>query len=172
MGQSTDAILVFGHEYGEDPEVFPWYDEEEGDHDEEKWWYDQHGLAKRLTEIYEIWGEWEKDMPYAQHNERSAQFAAAFPELAAEKEALHEARRALGDMPVEVVRHCSGDYPMYILAVPGTKVRASRGHPEVIDPKSFITTISVDAWQGAAEFCKKWDIEFKPQWFLVSYWSY
>ncbi len=45
----------------------------------------------------------------------------------AEKEWLEE-----NPMPFEMFNTCSGDYPMWIIAVPGTGITARRGYPEKI----------------------------------------
>lgn len=74
------------------------------------------------------------------------------------------------DAPVEVVRHCSYDYPMYILAVRGTKKRASRGYLQEIDPASFV--IDGEKIAAAKAFAEARGIEWKdPKWFLCSLWG-
>jgi len=74
-----------------------------------------------------------------------------------------EARKAY---PVDLVWHCSYDYPMYILAVPGTEVSASRGYPhEFTDGLPTVTQEQIDALKAwAAER----DIEGEPCWILTS----
>ena len=37
----------------------------------------------------------------------------------------------------EVIYHCSGEYPMYFLAVPGTQLTAWRGSPKTVDSLSI-----------------------------------
>ena len=72
------------------------------------------------------------------------------------------------DFPVDVVRHCSGDYPMYILAVNGTEHKASRGDPVIIDPVNLsFNTIEVEKF---IDFCDEHGIDGTPQWLLCSMW--
>ena len=67
-------------------------------------------------------------------------------------------------MPFEWVTHCSYDYPMYILAVPGTHKHNSRGYPEKI------TSLGVepDILEAYLEFLKKLGITEQPEWWLAS----
>lgn len=45
--------------------------------------------------------------------------------------------RARDNFPVELIGHCSYDYPMYFLAIRGTQKRASRGCPEPVSIDHF-----------------------------------
>jgi hypothetical protein len=71
--------------------------------------------------------------------------------------------------PVELVYHCSDDYPMYIIAVRGSEITASRGYPKVIG--------SLDVDEVKLEEATEWmaqhlpDIEWKPEWLLYSMWG-
>lgn len=75
------------------------------------------------------------------------------------------------ECPVEVVRHCSGDYPMHIVAVSGKVFEARRGYPEDIDPKELeITDLQVAAFK---EWLTEQGIDIKdeePKWLLCSMW--
>ena len=65
---------------------------------------------------------------------------------------------------LELVQHCHCDYPMFAIA---TEVFiAYRGD------YTEITSIEINQdWNKELEkFCKDFDIEFKPGWFLVSNW--
>lgn len=83
----------------------------------------------------------------------------------------HEKKAILKDnpLPFELVNYCSGEYPMYILAVPGTVKRASRGNPT-----SFtLDELKVDeaASNKLVEFCKEHDLTGDSEigWILSSY---
>lgn len=71
--------------------------------------------------------------------------------------------------PVETVNYCSGDYPMYGLAVKGTVTTAYRGTPKRIEGLG----ISEAETQPFKDFLAKY--ELKPEgeagWWLSSYWG-
>lgn len=74
----------------------------------------------------------------------------------------------------DIVYHCSGDYPMHFLAVPGTKVIASRGYPEKIkaqdvSPLPSVTTDIYVRWQRAM-----YDLKIdrsEAGWYIFSMWT-
>ena len=70
-------------------------------------------------------------------------------------------------IPVQEVWHCSLDYPMFILAVPGKVFSASRGYPERIDLSKL--TVSPEEIQALEKLCEEYDIEGKMGWWLTSY---
>jgi hypothetical protein len=69
------------------------------------------------------------------------------------------------------VNVCSGDNPIYILALKGMGFIAKRGRPQAFDPSLLIVTD--DQQQSLIDFCKTYniDVEGKPQWYLSSYWG-
>ncbi len=76
--------------------------------------------------------------------------------------------------PVDLIQHCSGDYPMWILAVRGTNLLARRGYPEDFDPAKL--TVTQDQIEALKAFVEKHAIEladgeFKPSWLLFSNWN-
>lgn len=82
-------------------------------------------------------------------------------------EVSYEDRKAiLNSCPIDLVRHCHYDYPMYILAVPGTKKTSARGYP------SKITSLEVDATKIEAfmEYCTKHNIPIENElgWLLCT----
>lgn len=129
MGQSTDGILVFGIECGEDeyPEFMEGFD-------------DFDGYLDSLSGMPQ-WGEPGHD------------FSAS--------RAFREA------VPADMVTHCSLDYPMYILAVRGTEISASRGYVKEIE------TLDVDQARLAAfkTWCAERGITDEPKWLLCSLWA-
>lgn len=72
-------------------------------------------------------------------------------------------------LPFQLVNYCSGEYPMYILAVPGTLKSAYRG-----SPKSFtLDELQVDeeASKKLIAFCEEYGLEGESAigWKLTSY---
>ena len=141
MGQSTDAILVFGIDFGEEPEheFFAMLRDEDEDGD--------------IIEAFDTFVNRELGIP-GQGDDDYPGYKAA-----------EEMR---GKYPVTLVRHCSCDYPMYILAIPGTHVSASRGYPQTIDPDDMdIPRKKMDAFLN---WCEKHGIDDDGAWLLCSDW--
>ena len=157
MGQSTDGQICYGIAFGEDME-FPW-DADGYDSDPEDWWLFAILGFRQSFELYTPEGRYiggvrpprEKVTEY--YNERRGFMDANLP------------------LPVILVNHCSGDYPMYILAVPGTFRSAARGSPGAFVPSELEVTEQQKA--ALIKFCKDYGIEFdgEPAWYLSSYWG-
>lgn len=142
MGVSTNGIIAFGIDLGADEETeFPWAEQE----DFEDWWTAASGFSHPEP-------KWGGDGP---------DIAEYF---AAKKLWLKE-----HPCPVEHVIHCSYDYPMSILAVPGTVTENTRGNPEKIE----LATVSADAIAALKRFCADHKIETdsEPCWLLASLWG-
>lgn len=73
--------------------------------------------------------------------------------------------------PVELIIHCSGEYPMWILGMRGY-LRAWRGTPVQVDPSKLQVE---DGWIGRIRaVAQEFDLEIEPEkiaWYLVSYWG-
>ncbi len=78
---------------------------------------------------------------------------------------LDDKRKAAEACGLELVFHCSYDYPMYILAVRGTEHTASRGYPTEIKELPTPDATKLREW------CKKYEIECDPKWLLCSLWG-
>lgn len=82
-----------------------------------------------------------------------------------------ECEAARKAFPVTLVRHCSCDYPMYILALPGTETTASRGYPQKIEALPEISQALIDK---LIAFADNYDLvdsfEGEPGWYLCSDW--
>lgn len=72
--------------------------------------------------------------------------------------------------PAEEINYCSGDYPMYMLAVPSSVRTAYRGSPERIEALPEVSAAGVSALLA---FCEQYKL--KPEgeigWYLSSYWG-
>lgn len=73
--------------------------------------------------------------------------------------------------PFNIENYCSGDYPMYVLVIKESVIRASRGYPSLITKKEFRERKDWD--EALIKFCKENELEYqqKPNWYLGSYWG-
>jgi hypothetical protein len=142
MGVSTDALMAFGFDLGEElPESFTAYlgDDENGEGFEA----DEFLLRDYDAGI----PEWTPDGPPDYWHKRS---------------------EALGKLPVEIIAHCSGEYPMYFLAVRGTECQARRGYPS----EAVQRDIALREIGAMRAFCEKHGIEWQePRWHIFSMWN-
>lgn len=152
MGVSTDALLVYGIDLTRagycDEEEYPAFftDDDEEDFDFDKVLMRDAGLA-----------------PWAYHEDDDK----------CEDIKVFSARRKLAQEQagVELITHCSGDYPMYILAVAGVGWSASRGSTIEISMADMLVNQLVGT-DKLREFCKRHDIPWlNPKWLLCSYWG-
>jgi hypothetical protein len=155
MGVSTNGEIFYGVVFEEDYE-FPWDKEHDGDID--AWWlYGVHGF-KHSFELYDAMGNCLNGRePSSEESGRYFDESRAFVEA--------------HPLPVELVNYCSGDYPMYALAVPGTVITARRGYPAEFDPATL--TVKMEQVDALREFCADHEIEFpkEPAWLLTSCWD-
>lgn len=153
MGQSTDGQIFFGIVL-EDGYEFPWT--EKGD-DHEEWWYTVVNGFKSSFEIYNEKGE------YLNGVRPSEELKTKYYDEKREFKKNHP-------LPFELVNYCSGEYPMYILAIPSTFIRCSRGYPKEITPSIF--NIEEEALQKFKNFCQEFDFKIEDaKWCLTSYWG-
>lgn len=148
MGVSTDGIVCFGILLDEDVEL-PWESGEwEEDSDIEGWWRATRGYQEPF--VIADWDAVSDDQMRAYYEHRR------------EWEEEHPC-------PVEPVNCCSGEYPMWILAVPGSVQTAHRGLPQTLE----VPTVHEAAGEQLLKFCVTYGIEIeegnKPQWWLCSY---
>lgn len=154
MSVSTDAILCYGFEVGDEDEKPAWMQPEEGDED-----FDfETFLVARLSDSIKEPGEFNK-ISYDHDPEIRKQWSDYW---AAKREFV----KSVG---VDLVSHCSGDYPMYILAAKASITRAHRGYPEKL-PDGMTAD---PGWPQILEvFCEKTGIQIQePSWILCSNWS-
>lgn len=160
MGVSTDAILCYGIQV-EDEIPLPWDDFD----DFEDWWLDVTGFEPSddyLAIDWDTYSSWHRDETH--------------PYRIATNENFESKNAWLKEhpCPIELVRHCSDRYPMYILAIPGTVRQAVRGFP------NKASTRFADLRWGRENpnnvllaFAEKHDIETvgEPAWWLCSFWG-
>lgn len=156
MGVSTNGQLCYGIKFEEDFE-FPW-GAEEFDGDITEWWRSVNGYVNPNFNPYTEAGEYKpgvtrEDPRVDEYFKHSRDWDAAHP------------------VPVGLVNYCSGDYAMYILAVPGVGLSNRRGYPEEFDPSAL--KVSDEQRAALLEFCKTHKIEHdeEPKWWLSSYWG-
>lgn len=155
MGQSTDGQICYGIIFEEGYE-FPWIKEDEEFGSIEDWWLEQQSFKPKHP-IYNESGEW-----IHIRKPTEEEYDVYFTEV--------RAFQAEHPLPIAEVNYCSGDYPMYILAVPSTLKEASRGNPKEFDPKDL--TVTDCEKQALIDFCTKYNLEgSEPKWWLSSYWG-
>jgi hypothetical protein len=116
------------------------WDAEPFNGDLEEWWRVEQGFDASKGYPAEGWLDYQK------------QFDAAHP------------------LPAQVENYCSGNYPMWLLAVPSSRRSASRGEPEKLDALPDVTEAEKTALR---EFCAKYQLtpEKAEGWYLYSYWG-
>lgn len=152
MGQSTNGQICYGVKFEEDTEL-PW-----GELDWEEWWRSVRGY-KRPFQLYDDNGEY-IDGKRPPENKISEYF--------------HHQRDwdAANPMPVTMVNYCSGECPMYILAVPSSVKVARRGYPEEIDPLDL--AVAHEEVEPLLAFIREYMPAAEnpePKWYLSSYWG-
>lgn len=71
------------------------------------------------------------------------------------------------DSAIEIVLHCSGDAPMYLIAAKESVTTARRGSPRIISDLEVQST-----WRSALrKVSRELKIPDEPKWFLASYWG-
>jgi len=148
MGMSSDAIICFGIALEEEQE-YPWDEYEEI----EEWWLHEVLGYKHPFEIYDSEGNYIDGIR---------------PDEATMKK-YYNAESAVynkSPLPIELVTHCSYEYPMYIVALPGTKLRAYRGDPKRVEMRR----VPEEEKRILTDFCDRHEIEYsgKPCWWLAS----
>jgi hypothetical protein len=157
MGNSSYGQIHFGIRFDEGFE-FPWntiFDETDESSQLEYWWFDViHGYQEPF-EIYDERGEYLPGITEAKRKEHSDH-----------RDAFQEAH----PLPVELINYCRDECPMYILALPGTGLQASRGNPVAICRSDFL--VNVDQEKILTDFCKNHGIDCgheTPKWWLSAY---
>lgn len=161
MGQSTNAMLVYGYhlgsgdggwlvegvgEYGELPDL-PWLDEDNEDGGD----FQESAERRLLAEIAGFTETWSSGGEGYHQREREAK----------------------GRLGVEFDTHCSGDYPMYLLIAKGITVY--RGSAEALDLAALATEPEMSGWdeklRAALTALGITPTQERAQWLLCSYWG-
>lgn len=162
MGTSTDGIICYGWNVGEDP--LPWDGDFNGD--EDKWWKDVNGYQNPLWSPYTPDGELVPELAAQQVNPWDQ---VSDPRID-EYHAFSRQWAKENPFPVELVNTCSGDCPMYIMAVAGSVTRCLRGYPESFDPSKLV--FDEKEFEIAQNFLWEHKIETgEPRWWLASFWG-
>ena len=154
MSVSTDSILCYGFEVGDEDEKPDWM-EPQGDDEEFDF---ETFLVSKFSDSIKDPAEFDK-ADYDSNPETRKQWSDYW---AAKRELVKSVN-------VDLVSHCSGDYPMYVIAVKASITMARRGYP-----KKLAGDIVVDpGWHKILEdFCEKTGIPMsEPCWVLCSYWT-
>ena len=149
MGQSTDGILFFGWILEEGAEL-PWEE-----YCEEEWWQKTKGYKP----------------PYELYNADGSDYLPGVTQDMVPK--YYEDQRNWmkeNPMPFETVNYCSGEYPMWGIAIVESVNTAHRGYPVGINLNEL-----KDLEETFADKVKKiqdlLDLDTMPKWHLVSYWG-
>jgi hypothetical protein len=156
MGVSTNGQICYGILFDEGFE-FPWDDDKyEGDFSD--WWVHEACGYKNPFEIYDENGNFLGGEEPAR--ERIVEYYKAKREF-----------QEKHSCPIEIVNYCSGEYPMYILALRKSCLSCSRGYPDGFEPTSLVA--SDEDKERLLEFCREHGIEHddEPGWWLSSYWG-
>lgn len=150
MGTLTDVQLCYGIALEEETEQ-PW-----GEQDIDDWWLKDVCkyvppfvcLMKRVMAQWPTSPEEEEINKYYKHKRA---FSDAHP------------------CPVNLIYHCSGEYPMFILSV-GQHYRACRGDLQSIDPEAL--KVSAEDAKALSDFVKEHKVATTggAGWLLTSYW--
>jgi len=160
MSVSTDGIIAYGVLCGEqgDDNLFPW-EEDEFEGDIEAWWRavnDYKPIYKPYNDCggyAEGWGE--DDPRFGEYFKHQREWVEKNP------------------LPVKLVNYCSGDYPMYCLAIPGTILTCNRGYPLRLEFSDLMKKPSMKEINTLLEFCGAYNIKICEQadWYLMSYYG-
>lgn len=154
MGTSTNAYLLYGYDLGGADGGWKFQGLAEDDYEWEPDWLDDgYGIEESAL--------------------RKLRLAAGFTEDDYRAEGYFKRRDAVDEqIGVEIESHCSGDYPMYVLAA--KKFTAYRGDVETI-PADLPALVSAEDLDGklarALEVLDFRPVQERPQWLLVSYWG-
>lgn len=142
MGVSTDAIIAFGFDLGDElPDALSDFMSEH-EHDSELVLAADHGIT-----LPEYMGR-------------------DYKEYAAARE------EALAPLKIDLIPHCSGDYSMWFLAARGSNKTASRGHPQALEVADLAASFGAEVIEAMRAFCERHGIEWQePKWHIFSMWS-
>jgi hypothetical protein len=146
MSVSTNAIIAFGFDLGEEED-----------------------LPEQLSELLKEHEHETDECLAADHGIELPQYAIGcdYKEYSAGRES------ALVQLKINLIPHCSGDYTMYFLAARGPDKKANRGHPTALEPYDLNSEkFGQEAIDAMRSFCERHSIEWQePKWHIFSMWS-
>lgn len=159
MGVSTNGQICYGVCF-EEGYKFPW-DSEGNVTDEEDWW--THVINKYPEPDFYLPEDQQTPTNYHKPGVTDEQVSAYFRE---KREWFTQ-----HPLPITMVNSCSGEYPMWILAIPSSVKTANRGFPQRFEPSDLVVSGADKA--ALLDFCKTYSLEFEgePGWYLSSYWG-
>ena len=160
MGQSTNGIICYGVDLGEE---LPWVA------NSETWGkLEEHGFDEGDNDD-EIMAHLLGGLPIfkSEHESGSDAWGEELSEYWEKRDHILE------ESGIKLVRHCSGDYPMYILAATGTVMSASRGDPKAFNPAKMAADLEMTRGDQKlrAALAKLEVKDQEPSWLLCSMWS-
>jgi hypothetical protein len=149
MGQSTDAILFYGIDYGEDLDLDTLI-AESGLKMEDPAFKDLYALKVGIVAPKVEWSE-------------NPEVKTAYISYWNQK------REASEKAKCELSSHCSDECPMYFVYVKTAYQRAHRGYPVEIET---LMVVKPEWREELKEYCELTGLPFKePKWHLASYWG-
>jgi len=164
MPTTTDGLIFYGWIFPED-HTFPWCDPEtEEEEDVEDWWRGVNGYESPF-ELFDENGFYIGDV------EPPRSRIDAYFQRRREWDEAHP-------LPFKLVNYCSGDFPMWAIAVPDSVLVANRGSPLALDPGCWpdydrCCNEEHEDVMAVRRACKQHGIRLPgaPKWYLASYWG-
>lgn len=156
MSISTDGEICYGALLDDEIEL-PW-DGEEFDGEIDSWWIHFLGFEPSV-EIYDRHGDFADGIGRSEIDKYDREL---------------KSFRQKNPLPIACVNACSGDYPLWIIAIPDSVMTAWRGYPKVFDPAELAECPTAEWAEIILNFCSNVGIlspEEKPKWYLSSYWG-
>lgn len=175
MGVSTDGELAFGIDFGDENPLLE--RDEDGDLIELDDDEDSSDLGEFLARKTGLENPYLTKLPHEVNHGASHMYEdwkKENPWFEGEAKAYFDAKGKLEDAsPVEIVMHCSYDYPMYILALKGTHLFASRGTPKKVNFERLNSLVTEEKLAEARKFCAEYGLPefYGADWLLFSMWG-
>jgi hypothetical protein len=164
MSTSTDAILFYGYCFGDDFDNPPWKVKRNEDGDLEDGYDDEESIYASAVGVNPPKEEYPvKNDDSDVANEIRLNYSAYWADKS----------RVNKESCCEIIRHCSGDYPMYGVAVSSTVIKAWRGYPKDLKNCDHLI-VDVIVNNLLKNYCEKMGIDvtgLEPSWWMVSYWG-
>lgn len=157
MGQSTNAVLVYGYDLGSG---------------EDEWRVEEAG---KYGSLHAEWWPEDSDQDFATAATRRLLDASGFTETYEDGRADYftRERQAEKRLGVEFEHYCSGDYPMYALAA--HTITVHRGDCKLLNLDELSRMPAENGWDdkltAAMRALKLTPKQAEPAWLLVSCWG-